>query len=79
MNNENRALNQFNSQGKDGYSVQRFNSEKEITMLWRKSSILDDESRTTTVNLGTEEQRKREIANVVDEKSKIIDKNTTVV
>ena len=33
VNNENWALNQFNSQGKDDYSVQRFNSEKEIAIL----------------------------------------------
>ena len=77
VNNESWALNQFNSQGKDDYSVQRSNSEKETTIFWRNSSISNDELRTTKVNLGTEEQRNIEISNVVDEKSKRINNKRT--
>ena len=59
--------------------MQRFNSEKEIAILRRNSSILIDEARTTKVNRHIEEQRKGEILEAVDEKSKQIDKKATVV
>ena len=52
---------------------------KEIAILWRNSSIWNDESRTTKFSLLTGEQRNREISNVVDEKSRKTDKNKTVV
>ena len=39
VSNENWALNQFNSKGKDEYAVQLFKCEKEIANLWRYSSI----------------------------------------
>ena len=45
--------------------------------MWRNSLVLDDESRTIIVKLQTEEQRNGEVSNVVDEKSKKIDKNKT--
>ena len=44
---------------KGWFSVQRFNSENQIAILWRNSSILNEESRTTKVNLRTAEQRNR--------------------
>ena len=66
-------------QGKNDYSVQHFNSEQEIAILWRNSSILNVEATMTKVNLRTEEQRNREISKAVDDKSKKFNKNRTVL
>ena len=52
---------------------------KEIAILWRNSTILSDESTATKFSLRTREERNREISKAVDEKSKKIDKNRTVV
>ena len=60
VNNDNWEVNQLNSQGKDDYSVQRFNSEQEIAIWWRYSSILNHESTTSRVNVrGQRKSEKR--------------------
>ena len=52
---------------------------KEIAILQRNFSILNNISRTTKVNLHTEEQRSREIPKVVEDKLTKFNENRTVV
>ena len=73
------AVNPVNWQGKNDFVLLLFESEKEIVRLRSNSSILNDESRTTKVNLHTGQQRDSEILKTVDEKSTKIDKNRSGV
>ena len=73
-------MNQSSWQRKNDFVVELFKSEQDIAISERIFSlILNNESRTTKVNLRTREERTREILIAVDEKSSKIDKNWTIV
>ena len=80
LNNQSWALNQSSWQRKNDFVVELFKSEQDIAISERIFSlILNNESRTTKVNLRTREERTREILIAVDEKSSKIDKDWTIV